>query len=107
MARAKKAEAKESFKEFKYDGKEFQYTGRIYPENKKETKKCDITPMNLTLNGLITIKGCKLFQSDKNSWIQFPQYQSGDDYKDYIYYPKELNDELDALVEEIEKALDA
>lgn len=107
MARAKKAEAKESFKEFQFDGKEFRYSGRIYPENKKETKKCDITPMNITLNGLITIKGCKLFQSDKNSWIQFPQYQSGEDYKDYIYCPKELNEELDALVEEIEKVLDA
>lgn len=105
MAR-KTAKKEESFKEFKFDGKEFQYTGRLYPEFQEETKKATVTPFSLTLNGLITIKGCRLWQTDKSSWIKFPEYKSGDEYKSYIYYPKELNDELGDLLKEIEAALD-
>lgn len=95
-----------AYKEFKYDGKEFQYTGRLYPDNKKETKKCEIIPLSLCLNGVITIKGMKLWRSDKNSWITGPSYQSGDEYKDYLYIDKDFN-EIDKLVEELEKILDA
>ena len=103
----RKSTKKEStYKEFKYDGKEFQYTGRLYPDNKKETKKCEIIPFSLCLNGVITIKGMKLWRSDKNSWITGPSYQSGDEYKDYLYIDKDFN-EIDKLVEELEKILDA
>ena len=103
MARKEK---KADFIEFEFDGKEFKYSGRLYPENQTETNKCTITPMSLTLNGVITIKGCKLFQTDKNSWIAGPSYKSKDEYKDYLYIDKDLNDELDKLVAEIEKLLD-
>lgn len=103
---ARKTTKKADYVEFKFDGKEFKYSGRLYLDNQKETKKCTITPMSLTLNEVITIKGCKLFQTDKNSWITGPSYQSGDDYKDYLYIGKDLNDEMDKLVEEIEKVLD-
>ena len=96
----------EEGREFKFDGKEFQYTGRLYPEYQEETKKATVTPFSLTLNGLITIKGCRLWQTDKSSWIKFPEYKSGDEYKSYIFYPKELNDELGDLLKEIEAALD-
>lgn len=103
---ARKTKKEESFKEFKFDGKEFQYTGRLYPEYQEETKKATVTPFSLTLNGLITIKGCRLWQTDKSSRIKFPVYKSGDEYKSYIFYPKELNDELGELLKEIEAALD-
>ena len=103
---ARKSEKKEaSFKEFSFDGKEFKYSGRLYPENKKETKKCDIIPFSLCLNGVITIKGMKLWRSDKNSWITGPSYQSGDDYKDYLYIDKDFK-EIDRLVEALEKIID-
>ena len=103
MARTKK---QDSFKEFKFDGKEFQYTGRIYPEYKQEGKKCDITPFSLTLNGAITIKGCKLFQTDKHTFIKFPEYKSGEEYKSYLYYPEELNEEINEIAKVIEDTLD-
>lgn len=106
MARAKKQE-EATFKEFKFDGEELQFTGRIYPDKKTETSKCDITPMTLTINGVITIKGCRLFQSDKNSWIAWPGYKSGDEYKSYIWVEKEYNNEMAKLVEAIEQALEA
>ena len=72
----KKSSKKEvNYKEFEYDGKEFKYSGRIYPDSKTSTSKCDITPMNVCLNGVITIKGCKLMQTDDNTWISWPQWQ--------------------------------
>ena len=103
---ARKAAKEATFIEFEYDGKEFKYSGRLYPENQKETKKCTIVPMSLCLNGMITIKGCKLFRSDKNSWIQGPQYESSKEYKDYLFVDKGLNKELDGLVVELENLLD-
>ena len=103
MARQAK---EETFIEYSMEGKEFNYSGRMYPDKAKETKKCTIIPMSLCLNGMITIKGCKLFRSDKNSWIQGPQYESGKEYKDYLYVDKNLNKELDKLVSELEKLLD-
>lgn len=97
-----------NFKEFNYDGKEIKYSGRIYPDLKNSTQKCDITPMNVTLNGVITIKGCKLMQTDKNTWISWPQYQDKDkNYQSYIYVEKEFSkDEIDKVAEAAEKAMD-
>lgn len=109
MAKDKKNTKKKNennFTEFEFEGNEFKYTGRVYTERAKETKKCTITPLSLTINGLITIKGCKLFVSEKNKWIQFPQYEYDDEYKDYVYIAKELNDELDDLCDAIEEAID-
>lgn len=110
MARTKKA-TENKYKEFKYDGKEFQYTGRIYPDYQQETKskKATITPISITLNSVFTIKGCKLFQTDNNAWIKFPEYlhsKEDNEYRSYIYYPEELNDEINELVKVIEEALD-
>ena len=106
MAR-QKAESKQDFKEFQYDGKEFRYTGRIWPESKKVGDKVDITNMTLTLNGVLTIKGCKLMQSDKNTWIAFPSYQAKDKtYSSYVYTDKEFSEaELDKVAEAIEGVL--
>lgn len=106
---ARKAEKKEeNFKEFKIDGVVFSYTGRLYPANATKTDKCDIIPFSLCLNGCITIKGCKLFRTDKNSWISGPSYKVKDgDYKDYMYIDKELNVEMDKLISGLEAILDA
>lgn len=105
MARQKK---EAEFIEFNVEGKEFKYSGRLYPQSKKDTAKCTITPMTLCLNGLITIKGCKLFQTDKSAWVQFPQYSYGEknEWKDYVFVDKGLNKDMDALVYELEKLLE-
>ena len=109
MARKAK-ETKETIKnyvEFTFKGKEIDYSGRLYPELKKSTDALDITPMSLTINGVITIKGCKLMQSDK-SWISFPQYKDKNgDYMSYVYVDRAYSDsELAALVKACEKLLD-
>lgn len=97
------------YKEFSFAGKELSYSGRIYYESVTHTDKCDITPLSLTINGIITIKGCKLFQTDKEAWISFPQYKDkSDSYKDYIYIPREVkesDDEIGGLIKVIEAAL--
>lgn len=99
---------KENFKEFKFDGKEFQFTGRIYPDLSTETKACTITPMSLTLNSVLTIKGCRLFQTDDKAWIAGPDYKAKDgNYKNYLYWDKEYNAEMDELVKAVEAALEA
>lgn len=106
---ARKTEKKETtYKEFKIEGQIFQYSGRLYPENTTSTAKCDIIPFSLCLNGVLTIKGCKLFRSDKNSWITGPSYVGKDkDYHDYLYIDKDLNKEIDQLIAGLEAMLDA
>ena len=108
MAR-KAAEKKEAnYKEFKIDGVVFSYTGRLYPANATKTDRYDIIPLSLCLNGCITIKGCKLFRTDKNSWISGPSYKGKDgDYKEYLYIDKELNVEMEKLISGLEAILDA
>ena len=109
MARkAQKNNKKENnFKEFEMKGQEFIYTGRIYPTLKKSTDSIDITPLSITLNGMITIKGCKLMQTDEASWISFPQYKDNNgDYKSYVYVDREFADkELFDLVGILEKLI--
>ena len=104
MARETKSAV--DYKDFEYSGKEFKYSGRIWIGKKDSKAKADRTPMSLTLNGVITIKGCKLIQTDSSCFISFPQYkkQSGD-YDSYIYTPKEFNDELDQVAKAAEAAI--
>lgn len=78
-------------------GENFDYSGRLYKEKSREVEKLTITPMSLCLNGLITIKGCSLMETDKNVWISGPQYKSGDEYKDYIYIDKSNNEDMEDL----------
>ena len=106
MARNTTNEKKER-KEFAYDGKEFKYTGSIWPGLKNSGQNADRTPMNLTLNGVITIKGCKLIQTDKSVFISFPQYKKQDgSYDSYIFTPKEYT-ELDEVAKAAEKVLNS
>lgn len=111
MARKVKEAEEKKFIEINYEGKEFKYSCRLHPEFQKETEKCTITPVSVTLNGVITVKGVKLFQTDKNAWLQFPQYETKKgnktEYKDYFYIDKEFSEhELTGLVYELEKALE-
>lgn len=110
MARKAKEnkETKKNYKEFSFKGKEIDFTGRIYPDLKKSTDALDMTPMSLTINGVITIKGCKLMQSDKSSWISFPQYKDKNgDYQSYVYVDRAYSDEeLADLVDVLERLLD-
>lgn len=107
MARNSNSAIKQTYKEFAFKGKEINYTGRAYPESKKSTDKVDITPFSLTINGVLTIKGCKLFQSDTKTWIGWPQWKDKDGaYKDYVYVDKTYSEEeLDKLAAVIEKVI--
>ena len=109
MARkTKENKETKNYKEFSFKGKEIDFTGRIYPDLQKSTDALDITPMSLTINGVITIKGCKLMQSDKASWISFPQYKDkSGDYQSYVYVDRAYSDkELADLVNVLEKLID-
>lgn len=93
-----------NFKEFEFNGKEFKFSGRIYPDLKKSGDKVDTIPFSLCLNGVITIRNCKLVQSDKSTWISWPQYQAKNGtYSSYIYVDKAFNDaEIATLVQNLE-----
>lgn len=91
--------------EFKMKGKTFDYSGRIYPDRKREAGKLTIYPISLTLNNAISIKSCSFYQTKDNMWVGGPQYKTGDEYKDYLYIDKSINEEMDALAEEIDKTI--
>ena len=100
MAAKKNSSSKSNgFKEFEMEGKNFNYSGRIYPDNKREAGKLTIYPISLCINGLITIKGCSYYETEKNCWIGGPQFKAGDDYKDYLYIDKANNEDMDKLAE--------
>ena len=104
MAAKKNAKAKE-FVEFEMKGQNFDYSGRLYPENKREAGKLSIVPMSLCLNGVFTVKGCSFYETSKNVWVGGPQYQSGKEYKDFLYMDKEMNDDMDNLAAYISELL--
>lgn len=105
MAARKTNQKSNDFKEFEMKGKTFNYSGRVYTDNKREAGKLTIYPMSLCLNDAITIKGCSFYQTKNNIWVGGPQYKSGDDYKDYLFIDKSVNEEMDALAEAIDKAI--
>lgn len=98
MAKAKTKKA--DYAEFKFKGETFDYTGRAYP-----AKKNGNPFIYLTINDVLTIQ-CHLVEGKKSSFIGWPSYKAGDEYKSSIYVDKELNDEIDSLIEVIEKALE-
>jgi len=101
MAKKNSAKKSSEFIEYKVEGKEFDYSGRLFPERQREAGKLTITPMTLCLSEQITIKGCSFYQTKDNAWIGGPQYKVGDDYKDYLYIDKSLNEDMEKLAEEI------
>lgn len=107
---AKKTTSKKTnekgYVEFKLEDETFTFTGRIYTDKKREAGKLTIYPLSLTLNESITIKCCSFYETDKNMWVGGPQYKSGDEYKDFVYFDKCINDEMDNLAEKIKAAID-
>jgi len=102
---AKKQNSNVNYKEFEMKHESFDYSGRVYVDKKREAGKLTIYPMSLCINGVITIKGCSFYETANNMWIGGPQYKQGDDYKDYLYIDKSINEEMDALAEVIEKVI--
>ena len=111
MARksAPKKEEKKAvnYKEFDLTSNEFMFRVRIYPDSTTSTAKCDITNMSITLNDVITIKGCKLFQTDNKAWIGWPSYQDKNkEYQSYVFVNKTFSDEvMSQLAEQAEAVL--
>ena len=105
MAARKTNKKSNDYLEFSMKGKTFNYSGRIYTDSKREAGKLTIYPISLTLNDAITIKSCSFYQTKDNMWVGGPQYKTGDEYKDYLYIDKSINEEMDALAEEIDKAI--
>lgn len=100
--------AKENAKylEFKVSGETFEYSGRIYPGRDGNGKVKREWGVSLTLNGLLTIKGVWLKQTDSGKvFLTYPQYKSKDSYNSYIFVDKKLNDDLTKLVKEMCKKL--
>lgn len=108
MAAKKSSTNNESkgFMEFSFSGSKFGFSGRLYPDKKREAGKLTIIPMTLCFNGLVTIKGCSYYETSKNCWIGGPQYKSGDEYKEYWYLDKELNEDMDNLASMIAEMLE-
>lgn len=102
---AKKNSAAKEFIEFELKGQNFDYSGRLYPASKREAGKLSIVPMSLCLNGVFTVKGCSFYETSKNVWVGGPQYQSGKEYKDYLYIDKECNEDMDNLAAYISELL--
>lgn len=102
---AKKQNSNANYKEFEMKGESFDFTGRVYVDKKREAGKLTIYPMSLCINGVITIKGCSFYETANNMWVGGPQYKQGDDYKDYLYIDKSINEEMDNLAEVIEKVI--
>lgn len=99
----KEAPKKVNYKEFKYSGKTFEWSGRIFPGKEGRGKIRRKWGLTLSLNGVLDIKGCYLVETDSNVFLTYPQYSTGDNTKDqkwnsYIYVSKDLNEEIDALV---------
>lgn len=103
MAKANTKKETKAYKEFNFTGENGnQFDGRVWLENVKETEKAVITPISITINGLVVI-GCKLVESSKGAFISFPQYQGKDgDYKSMVFFTKKEDlDDLKALAEEL------
>lgn len=105
MAAKKQSSNATNYKEFEMKGDSFDFTGRVYVDKKREAGKLTIYPMSLCINGVITIKGCSFYETANNMWVGGPQYKQGDDYKDYLYIDKSINEEMDNLAEVIEKVI--
>ena len=98
----KKEEKKETYKEFKFDGQTFSYSGRIYPTRGAAGKILNSWGLTLTLNDSITVKGCRLVETENNIFITWPQYQNKDNkYISYFYIAESLNEELDKLIQQL------
>lgn len=86
-----------AFKDCGVTGVHYDYVCRVYVNNAKTFGKVTSVPVSLTIDNLITIKGCHYKYTEKNNWIEFPEYKSGDEYKSYFYIDEEMNDDLNMI----------
>ena len=107
MSKATKA-AKETttttqnaFKECACSGIHYDYSCRVYPGNAKTFGKVTSIPCSLTIDDLITIKGCHYKCADKNKWLEFPEYKTGEEYKSYIYIAEGMNEDMQTIANAI------
>lgn len=98
MAKKATKEAKDAFKEFKFEGNNGNtFEGRLWVENVKETEKAVTTPISVTINGLVIV-GAKLIEYGEKPFISFPQYQTkSGDYKNMVFFTNK--DDIDDLTE--------
>ena len=100
--------AKENAKylEYKVTGDVFEYSGRIYPGREGNGKVKREWGISLALNGVLTIKGVWLKQTESGKvFLTFPQYKASDGYKSYIFTDKSLNADMTKVVKEMCKRL--
>lgn len=96
---APKKTSKNEFKEFSFSGKNFEYSGRIYPSREGSGKVLRSWGMYLCLNGVFTLSGVRLTETKSNIFLSYPSYQSGDDYKSYVFIDDDGKEDIDRLVE--------
>ena len=93
----------DTFKEFKFNGETFEYSGRIYDPKDGKGKVKKTYGVTLTLNGVFTLKGVKLIQTDNSVFLDYPSFKTTKDGKDtyvsYVYIDKDINSEIDKLAE--------
>ena len=67
----KKEEKKEvkNFAEFSYEGTTFSYTGRVYRPEEGKGKILKSAYVSLTLNGVFTLKGCYLKETEESYFL--------------------------------------
>lgn len=100
---AKKQNKSADYAEFKFSGEAFEYTGRVYPAKSKKSDPF----VYLTLNDVFTIQAHLKETKKGDQFLSFPSWKDADgEYHQYTYIDKELNDEMDNLVEKISKALE-
>lgn len=104
LAKGKKKETKKEekkFVEFNFKSESFDFSGRVYPGEIKSSKNGNAyrrSYMSLCINGLITIQGCNLVETDSSTFISLPGYQTkeGED-KSYFFIDKDFRDEFNNL----------
>ena len=93
-------EEKNSFEVIDGEYAGMKLKGRVYPA--KENKGIKRAFMYLELIPGFTIQ-CHYVETSNNYFIAFPQYQSGESYKSYVFVEKdsEIQKALDALADAI------
>ena len=93
-------EEKNSFETIDGEYAGMKLKGRVYPA--KENKGIKRSFMYLEIIPGFTIQ-CHYVETSNNYFIAFPQYQSGESYKSYVFVEKdsEIQKALDALADAI------
>lgn len=84
-----KATEDNKYFEFNVHCGDYDLSGRLYTSLEKTVGKMTVTPLSITIDDLLSIKGCSFKQTEKNAWISFPEYKNKNgDYVSYVYVDK-------------------